>query len=148
MSRLDAVNYISHGVAKVPGRSEARRVRGAEDEGAGNAATSSNSNSSSNADKGSKRGQEALAAYCVNLNKKAAQGRIDPLIGREPEVERTIQILDRQRVRRTRFADIARTLRHADPLCDLAIGRGLANGNIAQRSPDLLLEFRCRAYRE
>ncbi len=97
MSRLDAVNYISHGVAKVPGRSEARRVRGAEDEGAGNAATSSNSNSSSsNADKGSKRGQEALAAYCVNLNKKAAQGRIDPLIGREPEVERTIQILCRR----------------------------------------------------
>jgi ATP-dependent Clp protease ATP-binding subunit ClpA len=95
MSRLDAVNYISHGVAKVPGRSETRRVRGSEEEATGNA-TASPSNSSSNSDKGTKRGQEALAAYCVNLNKKASQGRIDPLIGREPEVERTIQILCRR----------------------------------------------------
>jgi ATP-dependent Clp protease ATP-binding subunit ClpA len=95
MSRLDAVNYISHGVAKVPGRSETRRVRGSEEEQAGNASASP-SNNSSNSDKGTKRGQEALAAYCVNLNKKASQGRIDPLIGREPEVERTIQILCRR----------------------------------------------------
>src|SRR5919108_702790 len=48
------------------------------------------------AEKPGKRGQEALAAYCVNLNKKAAQGKIDPLIGRAAEVERTIQILCRR----------------------------------------------------
>src|SRR2546421_4775978 len=82
MSRFDAVNYISHGIAKVPGRAETRRVSGA-DEDAG-------------AEKVVKRGHEALDAYCINLNKKAANGRIDPLIGRESEVERTIQILCRR----------------------------------------------------
>ncbi|HSE77015.1 MAG TPA: ATP-dependent Clp protease ATP-binding subunit ClpA [Alphaproteobacteria bacterium] len=86
MSRLDAVNYISHGVAKVPGRTETRRVRGAEEE----------QSSSASSERGGRRGQEALATYCVNLNKKAASGRIDPLIGREAEVERTIQILCRR----------------------------------------------------
>jgi ATP-dependent Clp protease ATP-binding subunit ClpA len=90
MSRLDAVNYISHGVAKVPGRSETRRVRGSDEE------TSETTRSASNSERSSKKNQEALAAYCVNLNKKAASGRIDPLIGREPEVERTIQILCRR----------------------------------------------------
>jgi ATP-dependent Clp protease ATP-binding subunit ClpA len=82
MSRFDAVNYISHGIAKVPGRTETRRISGA-DEDAG-------------AEKVVKRGHEALDAYCINLNKKAANGRIDPLIGRESEVERTIQILCRR----------------------------------------------------
>jgi len=82
MTRLDAVNYISHGVAKTPGRSQAKPVHGADEEAAG--------------EKVVKKGQEALAAYCVNLNKKAAQGRIDPLIGREAEIERTIQILCRR----------------------------------------------------
>jgi ATP-dependent Clp protease ATP-binding subunit ClpA len=82
MSRFDAVNYISHGIAKSPGRTETRRVSGA-DEDAG-------------AEKVVKRGHEALDAYCINLNKKAASGRIDPLIGRETEVERTIQILCRR----------------------------------------------------
>jgi ATP-dependent Clp protease ATP-binding subunit ClpA len=82
MSRLDAVNYISHGIAKVPGHSEQRRVTGAEEE--------------TREEKGTKKGDEALATYCVNLNEKAAKGRIDPLIGREAEVERTIQILCRR----------------------------------------------------
>jgi ATP-dependent Clp protease ATP-binding subunit ClpA len=92
MSRLDAVNYISHGVAKVPGRSETRRVRGASEEENEKERGGSQSERAS----GGKKNQEALAAYCVNLNKKAANGRIDPLIGREPEVERTIQILCRR----------------------------------------------------
>ncbi len=82
MSRLDAVNYISHGIAKVTGRTERRGVSGA-DEDAG-------------AEKVIKRGGDALENYCVNLNKKAIKGRIDPLIGREAEVERTIQILCRR----------------------------------------------------
>ena len=81
MSRLDAVNYISHGIAKAQGRSETRRVQGADPE---------------SGEKGAKSGSEALDAYCVDLNRKASQGKIDPLIGREVEVERTIQILCRR----------------------------------------------------
>ncbi len=82
MSRLDAVNYISHGIAKARARSESRRVHGVDADAA--------------ADKVVKSGTEALDSYCVDLNKKAASGKIDPLIGREPEVERTIQILCRR----------------------------------------------------
>ncbi len=82
MTRFDAVNYISHGIAKAPGRSENKRVTGADEDAA--------------AEKVVKKGSEALEAYCVNLNKKAASGKIDPLIGREQEVERTIQILCRR----------------------------------------------------
>src|ERR1700761_1749439 len=82
MTRLDAVNYISHGIAKTPGRSQARPVTGADEDPKGDSAA--------------KKGQEALNAYCVNLNKKAQAGKIDPLIGREPEIERTIQILCRR----------------------------------------------------
>ncbi|MEQ8321390.1 MAG: ATP-dependent Clp protease ATP-binding subunit ClpA [Rhodospirillales bacterium] len=82
MSRLDAVNYISHGIAKVPGFSEERTVEGAEEEAEGENVV--------------RKGSEALDAYCVNLNAKAADGRIDPLIGREKEVDRTIQILCRR----------------------------------------------------
>ncbi|MET1027704.1 MAG: ATP-dependent Clp protease ATP-binding subunit ClpA, partial [Dongiaceae bacterium] len=81
MTRLDAVNYISHGIAKTPGRSEPRRVRGAEQD---------------TAEGGVKNGAEALDAYCVNLNRKASEGKIDPLIGREAEVNRTIQVLCRR----------------------------------------------------
>ena len=83
MTRLDAVNYISHGVAKAAGRSQSRPAQGVEDDLAG-------------AEKVVKRGSEALSAYCVNLNQKAVDGKIDPLIGREPEIERTIQILCRR----------------------------------------------------
>ncbi|MFD2233236.1 ATP-dependent Clp protease ATP-binding subunit ClpA [Phaeospirillum tilakii] len=83
MTRLDAVNYISHGVAKAAGRSQSRPAQGVEDDLAG-------------AEKVVKRGSEALGAYCVNLNQKAIDGKIDPLIGREPEIERTIQILCRR----------------------------------------------------
>jgi ATP-dependent Clp protease ATP-binding subunit ClpA len=82
LSRFDAVNFISHGVAKTPGRTETRRVRGADED--------------SKEDKVAKQGEEALQAYCVDLNQKAREGRIDPLIGRELEVERTIQILCRR----------------------------------------------------
>ncbi|HEY4163715.1 MAG TPA: ATP-dependent Clp protease ATP-binding subunit ClpA [Dongiaceae bacterium] len=83
MTRLDAVNYISHGIAKVPGRNEQRRVRGAADPEAPG-------------EPPAKSGSEALEAYCVNLNQKAKNGKIDPLIGRESEVNRTIQVLCRR----------------------------------------------------
>ncbi len=82
MSRLDAVNYISHGIAKVPGLSQQQSVHGADEDVAGERVV--------------KKGHDALDAYCVNLNDKASKGKIDPLIGREAEVERTIQILCRR----------------------------------------------------
>ena len=82
MSRFDAVNYISHGIAKVPGRSENRSVRGTDEEGGD--------------EEDGKSAGEALDTYCVNLNQKAADGKIDPLIGRDAEIERTIQVLCRR----------------------------------------------------
>src|SRR5271167_2625617 len=89
MTRLDAVNFISHGIAKAPGRSAQRPVQGtgsqpeAHEEG-------------EREERPGRRGQDALSTYCVNLNKKATAGKIDPLIGRENEIERTIQILCRR----------------------------------------------------
>ena len=82
MTRFDAVNYISHGIAKVAGKSESRTIGGTDDDAA--------------AEKVNKKGNEALEAYCVDLNRKAEEGRIDPLIGRAEEIERTIQILCRR----------------------------------------------------
>lgn len=81
MTRYDAVNFISHGVAKKPGKSKERHVSGVEE---------------SELDDDVLADGQALAAYCVNLNDKARDGKIDPLIGREKEVERAIQILCRR----------------------------------------------------
>ncbi len=88
MTRLDAVNFISHGIAKAPGRPAQRPIAGA------------NPNEphpeQEREEKPNRRNQDALSNYCVNLNKKAMAGKIDPLIGRELEIERTIQILCRR----------------------------------------------------
>ncbi len=84
VTRYDVVNYISHGVSKTGQDDVAREeAPGAEapqgdDEDAGPV-------------------KDPLAAYTMNLNKEAAEGRIDPLVGRENEVERTIQVLARRR---------------------------------------------------
>ncbi|PZU85912.1 MAG: ATP-dependent Clp protease ATP-binding subunit ClpA, partial [Chelatococcus sp.] len=94
MTRYDAVNYISHGIAKRPGAGEARPVRGAEEEP--EQQRDSRADQGNDADKDKKKKESALEAYCVNLNRKARDGRIDPLIGREAEVQRTIQILCRR----------------------------------------------------
>ena len=80
MTRYDAVNYVSHGVSKVPGQNRPSTPRGAEQE-----ETPPNAPQS-----------EALDAYCVNLNEKAKQGKIDPLIGRQLEIERCIEVLCRR----------------------------------------------------
>jgi ATP-dependent Clp protease ATP-binding subunit ClpA len=84
MTRYDAVNYISHGIAKRPGMSEARPVRGSDED-----------TDAKGGDEAKKKG-DALEAYCINLNKKAREGKIDPLIGRESEINRTIQVLCRR----------------------------------------------------
>jgi ATP-dependent Clp protease ATP-binding subunit ClpA len=86
MTRYDAVNYISHGIAKRPGAGEAKPVRGAEDE----------TDAKPGEEGGGKKKTDALEAYCVNLNKKAKDGKIDPLIGRAAELSRTIQVLCRR----------------------------------------------------
>ncbi|MFN3688563.1 ATP-dependent Clp protease ATP-binding subunit ClpA [Salinarimonas sp.] len=89
MTRYDAVNYISHGIAKRPGASEPRAPRGVEEE-------QNERPSGEEGERGAKKKGDALDAYCVNLNKKAREGKIDPLIGREAEVQRTIQVLCRR----------------------------------------------------
>src|SRR5437868_7106431 len=82
MTRYDAVNYISHGIAKRAGLSDARPARGVEQDQQNGEGETGESKKKNEAD--------ALEAYCVDLNKKATEGHIDPLIGREPEVNRTI----------------------------------------------------------
>ncbi|MFD1197063.1 ATP-dependent Clp protease ATP-binding subunit ClpA [Brucella gallinifaecis] len=88
MTRYDAVNYISHGISKRAQSNEPRTPRGAEGLG--------EERSSVEPDEGPKKKQDALTAYCVNLNEKAKSGRIDPLIGRDSEISRTIQVLCRR----------------------------------------------------
>ena len=83
LTRFDAVNFISHGISKVRGKSKSRRIMGADE-------------SESSGSSESKSKKDTLSAFCVNLNEKATQGKIDPLIGRDKEVERTIQILCRR----------------------------------------------------
>ncbi|KUO51533.1 MAG: ATP-dependent Clp protease ATP-binding subunit ClpA [Sphingomonadales bacterium BRH_c42] len=86
MSRLDAVSYISHGVGKGGRQIEARTPQGAAEAGP----------AEGEAAKDGKQKETALGQYTVNLNVKAKAGKVDPLIGRGPEVDRTIQILCRR----------------------------------------------------
>jgi ATP-dependent Clp protease ATP-binding subunit ClpA len=83
MSRLDAVSYISHGVGKGTASPEPREAKGAEEEKGQKTESKS-------------KGESALKQFCVNLNEKARSGKVDPLIGRTAEVDRTVQILCRR----------------------------------------------------
>ncbi|MFQ5775033.1 MAG: ATP-dependent Clp protease ATP-binding subunit ClpA [Kiloniellaceae bacterium] len=117
MSRLDALNYISHGIAKVVGHAEDRTVHGADEDAA--------------AEKVVRKGREALDAYCVDLNRKAREGRIDPLIGRTDEIERTIQVLCRRTKNNPLYvgeAGVGKT----------AIAEGLARSIVERQVPEVL----------
>ena len=113
MTRYDAVNFISHGIGRKPGTSEERAVRGTEE-----------------AEEPQKDG-DALTAYCVNLNDKARKGGVDPLIGRDAEVERCIQVLVRRRKNNPLLV--------GDPgVGKTAIAEGIARKIVENAVPDVL----------
>jgi ATP-dependent Clp protease ATP-binding subunit ClpA len=118
MSRLDAVTYISHGVGKGDAPGEATPPTGAVPEEKSEA-------------KSDGKKESALAQFTVNLNDKAKTGKIDPLIGRNAEVDRTVQILCRRSKNNPLYV--------GDPgVGKTAIAEGLARKIIEGDVPDVL----------
>ena len=112
ISRLDIVNYISHGMPQVPGDApDGEQDPAVDAEG--------------------ETGGSALEKYATNLNQRAIEGKIDPLIGREVEIERTVQILCRRRKNNPLYvgdAGVGKT----------ALAEGLARMIVEERVPDVL----------
>jgi ATP-dependent Clp protease ATP-binding subunit ClpA len=116
ITRLDIVNYISHGISKVHDNEDADAFAPAEEEKLSESSSKS-----------------PLEAYAINLNQQALLGKIDPLIGRRDEIQRTVQILCRRRKNNPLYvgeAGVGKT----------AMAEGLAKMIVDGEVPDILHE--------